>query len=430
MGIAAMDILCCRITIGDADPSNPMRIQNGVEITEVQSLEINESYKKLIGTAKVIFPKGSVCRSTIIGNVTLEGKDVSRITTEVMQDGVIIEKRSAQRLVDETTFKVGQRINIKLGYNGVLKNMFDGYITGYNSDSTLEIQCENMAYKLKLKQAPHFETPAKGTTVNEVLEGKYNILKDTGFRIHSDTKRFEIHIGKVKVTDNFTVADILSEWSKYKVYCFLKYDADDDGAIPSIAVGRPYSSSKAQPVFPEDESTGPYRIYFNEHVAQSNLKVVKTDPKFLAVTGKALGTDEKFFEVTVRMNPEYDPATKAKYAEAIRRLKESGLPTAQVAAEFGLQPEAFRSYLKEHEPELYARKGMVRTDTGGAVSRRSMEKYSEAMHLYGTTTESVKSLARRFGFNDCSFGQFIRRNFPELVEKHNEIVQKKGKQNK
>ena len=204
-----MDILCCRITIGDADPSNPMRIQNGVEITEVQSLEINESYKKLIGTAKVIFPKGSVCRSTIIGNVTLEGKDVSRITTEVMQDGVIIEKRSAQRLVDETTFKVGQRINIKLGYNGVLKNMFDGYITGYNSDSTLEIQCENMAYKLKLKQAPHFETPAKGTTVNEVLEGKYNILKDTGFRIHSDTKRFEIHIGKVKVTDNFTVADIL-----------------------------------------------------------------------------------------------------------------------------------------------------------------------------------------------------------------------------
>ena len=54
----------------------------------------------------------------------------------------------------------------------------------------------------------------------------------------------------------------------------------------------------------------------------------------------------------------YNPATKAKYAEAIRRLKESGLPTAQVAAEFGLQPEAFRSYLKEHEPELYARKGM------------------------------------------------------------------------
>ena len=95
------------------------------------------------------------------------------------------------------------------------------------------------------------------------------------------------------------MADILSEWSKYKVYCFLKYDAENEGAMPAIAVGRPYSSSKAQPVFPEDESTGPFKILFNEHVAQSNLKVVKTDPKFLAVTGKALSTDEKFFEVTV-----------------------------------------------------------------------------------------------------------------------------------
>ena len=44
MGVAAMDVLCCRITIGDADPSNPMKIRSGVEITEVHTLEINESY--------------------------------------------------------------------------------------------------------------------------------------------------------------------------------------------------------------------------------------------------------------------------------------------------------------------------------------------------------------------------------------------------
>lgn len=304
-----MDVLCCKITIGDANPSNPMEIKDAIEITEVQSIEINETYKKLIGTANITLPKGSVCRSTIIGTVTVEGKDASIFTTEIMEDGVIIEKQTTQRLVDTTTFKIGQRVNIKLGYNGILKNMFDGYITGYNSESNLEIECENMAYKLKLKKAPHFETPASGTTVNDVLEGEYNILKDTGFKIHSDTKKFDIHIGKIKVTDNFTVADILSEWSKYKVYCFLKYDANNESAMPSIAVGRPYSSSKAQPVFPEDESTGPFKIYFNEHVAQSSLKVVKTDPKFLAVTGKAMGTDEKFFEVTIRLNPEYDPAT-------------------------------------------------------------------------------------------------------------------------
>ena len=43
------------------------------------------------------------------------------------------------------------------------------------------------------------------------------------------------------------------------------------------------------------------------------------------------------------------------------------------------------------------------------------------------TTESVKSLARRFGFNDCSFGQFIRRQFPELHEQHQKLVRQMKK---
>lgn len=305
MAVNTLDILCCRITIGEADASNPMAIQNPVVLTEVQEIEIVETYKKLIGTAKVILPKGTVYKSTIIGNVTLEGNEASRITTEVMEDGVIIEKRSSQAAVGKDTFHTGQRINIKLGYNGVLKNMFDGYVTAYNSDSLFELQCENMAYKLKLKQAPKFETPLS-TRVNDVLGDKYNLLKDTGFEIHSETKRFDINIGKVKITDNFTVADVLNDWSKYKVYCFLKYDENSPDAMPRLAIGRPYSSSRAQPSFPESDNTMPYKIYFNYHVAESNLKILKVDPKFLAVTAKALGADEKFFEVTVRLNPDYD----------------------------------------------------------------------------------------------------------------------------
>ena len=115
----------------------------------------------------------------------------------------------------------------------------------------------------------------------------------------------------------------------------------------------------------------------------------------------------------------YNPATKAKYAEAIERLRtETDRLTSEIAAEFGLHPECFRQYLKEHEPELYARQGMVKTDNGRLVSRRSMEKYGEAIRLYETTAESLKSLARRFGLNDCSLGQFIKRHFPELIERH------------
>lgn len=118
----------------------------------------------------------------------------------------------------------------------------------------------------------------------------------------------------------------------------------------------------------------------------------------------------------------YNPATAAKYADAIARLKADGKTTAEVAAEFGLHPECFRQYLKEHEPELHASLSMVKTDKGGVMSHHSMGKYAEALQLYSTTTENIKSLARRFGFNDCAFGQFIRRHFPELHEQHKELV--------
>lgn len=119
----------------------------------------------------------------------------------------------------------------------------------------------------------------------------------------------------------------------------------------------------------------------------------------------------------------YNPATEAKYADAIRRLKESGLPTAKIAVEFGLHPECFRGYLKEHEPELYARQGMTRTENGRAASRRSLEKYAEAIRLYGTTSESLRSLARRFGLNECSLGQFIKRHFPDTIERHRRLME-------
>lgn len=119
----------------------------------------------------------------------------------------------------------------------------------------------------------------------------------------------------------------------------------------------------------------------------------------------------------------YNPATTAKYADAITRLKEGGLTTAKVAAEFGLHPECFRQYLKEHEPELHTALGMKKTESGKMVSLKSMEKYKEAIHLYKTTSESLKSIARRFGLNDCSLGQFIKRHFPEFIERRKQREQ-------
>ena len=117
---------------------------------------------------------------------------------------------------------------------------------------------------------------------------------------------------------------------------------------------------------------------------------------------------------------QYKKTTAAKYAPAIERLRAENRPTSEIAAEFGLHPEVFRQYLKEHEPELYARQGMMRASNGRSISRRSMEKYAEAVGLYETTAEPLKSIARRRGLNYNSLGGFVRRNFPELIEKNKE----------
>ena len=118
----------------------------------------------------------------------------------------------------------------------------------------------------------------------------------------------------------------------------------------------------------------------------------------------------------------YKKSTAEKYADAIDRLRNSDLPTAKIAAEFGLNPEIFRMYVKEHFPELTAVRGMIKGTNGRTVSIRSAEKYSEALHLYETTTEPLKSIALRLGLTYNSLGGYIRRSCPEAIERHRSLV--------
>ena len=126
--------------------------------------------------------------------------------------------------------------------------------------------------------------------------------------------------------------------------------------------------------------------------------------------------------VALEQTKRYKKSTVEKYAEAIERLKTTDLPTSKVAAEFGLNPETFRMYLREHHPELVAVRGLIKASNGKTVSNRSAEKYAEALHIYETTPESLKSIAKRLGLTYNSVGGFIRRNYPEAIEKHNSLL--------
>ena len=99
-----------------------------------------------------------------------------------------------------------------------------------------------------------------------------------------------------------------------------------------------------------------------------------------------------------------------KYAAAIASLSVNARPISAVAADYGLNPEVFRQYLKANAPHLIP---------SGCSSR---EKYKDAVREYATTAESLKSIAHRYGLVYSSLLGYVLRNCPQERESHIKIV--------
>lgn len=337
-GQPSFHILISLIEIWDMkDPKKPMaEPESPLRITEVESIQIDDSYRKLIGTASVKFPRGTVIKKTI---TTLnEQENANKVSATVDDAGVLITTRTDSKVASVADFKVGQRIRIYLGYTEdptiaaltkldaskksifndsdklkkykeKLKIMFEGYITKCSIDTPIEIQCENLASGLKKITCPKV-TAKKNMTVNDFLadSGKYKLLKNSGLSLHPETKSCEINIGKVNLTSDLTVADVLTEWSKYKVFAFVKFNGD----TPYIAVGRSYfsNSGKDSVLNYSDNKSDIPEILFDYHVANNGLTLMNTDKDFLAVEATGLDKDDKFYHITIRKNPDYNSSKK------------------------------------------------------------------------------------------------------------------------
>ena len=181
--------------------------------------------------------------------------------------------------------------------------MFDGYITKCSISSPIELKCENLASGLKKISCPKY-TPAKNMTVNDFLaeDGILKLLSKSGLKLHPDTKSHNIDIGKVALTTDLTVADVLTNWAKYRLYAYVKYHQGE----PCIADGRTYFSSPGSDCIGSDQTGEPVKILFNYNVADDNLTLMDTDKNFLAVEASSF-TGLKFYKITIRKNPEYDP---------------------------------------------------------------------------------------------------------------------------
>ncbi|RGR76053.1 hypothetical protein DWY24_26640, partial [Bacteroides ovatus] len=128
----------------------------------------------------------------------------------------------------------------------------------------------------------------------------------TGLKLHPKTAERDINIGKIQLTEDLTVADVLTEWNKYGLYSFIRKDTD---GTPYVMVGHTYlSGNVASSILNTDGSSDTPQIQFDYHVAQDNLTLMNCDPRYLAVSAEGFkfeGNKQIKYNVTVRLNPEW-----------------------------------------------------------------------------------------------------------------------------
>ena len=315
-----------------------------MRICEVEEVQIEESFKKLIGTASVRFPRGTIIRKTITARTAEEEKDFQKISVNLSNSGVVEETRTETSVVSVDTFKIGQRIKIYLGYTtdplvaemaktgntgktiyndsdtyqeylSNFKNtgpdskkymslMFDGYITKVSLDTPIELECENLASYLKTITCP--KVKLKKCEVKDFLgdKGRYKMLQDTGLILHPDTAGMDFDLGAVELSTELTVADVLTEWAKYGMFCYVS----DYNGQPAIQIGRAYFSNPGRDSLLNATTVpGIVPIHFDYHVADNGLTLTSSDKDFLAVKAKGISSDDKFINITILRNTKYDP---------------------------------------------------------------------------------------------------------------------------
>lgn len=149
-----------------------------------------------------------------IGQFAFKGVNECRIKKGIHSyvDTALIEVPATARLkqTDSTTVSVdtakkfsrGDKVEIKLGYNGKLRTEFVGFVSRVNFTSPCEIECEGYSYLLR--QKPIHTTFAKGTSIRAVCE-----LLTSGTGISLSNRIPDIKLGSALRVVNESAAKVL-----------------------------------------------------------------------------------------------------------------------------------------------------------------------------------------------------------------------------
>lgn len=360
-------ILVCQIKIWKANGTDWFSIPSVnqcLTIRECESIEISDSSKELINKATVRFPRGTVIslsskkdKSVKSGNkenstektnnlkdTNNDGDVTSTSTAQFNDDGVsttsmavnyddkgLIDfnrSKTEKALLSPNDVAVGNRIEIRLGYayseiefnkmntadNDPNMNVaFTGFITAVSVDTPLELECTNMAHVLTAVSTPNISV--KSTLfVKDFLDddGKYHLLKGTGISLAEASKNSTISVSGGAISNNLTIADVLTEWSKSGVLCIM--ETKSNGTV-QLRVGLTYYAGKGGGKLPNNDkkyitynggNNSVMLIQFDWDVAQDKLSLKRNDKKYLAVEAQGRTKDNQFFKLTIRKNPNPD----------------------------------------------------------------------------------------------------------------------------
>lgn len=360
-------ILVCQIKIWKANGTDWFSIPSAnqcLTIRECESIEISDSSKELINKATVRFPRGTVIslsskkdknvksgnkensteKTNNLKDTNNDGDVTSTLTAQFSDDGIsttsmavnyddkgLIDfnrSKTEKALLSPNDVAIGNRIEIRLGYayseiefnkmntadNDPNMNVaFTGFITAVSVDTPLELECTNMAHVLTAVSTPNISV--KSTLfVKDFLDddGKYHLLKGTGISLAESSRGSNISVSGGAISNNLTIADVLSEWSKSGVLCIM--ETKSDGSV-RLRVGLTYYASKGGGNLPNNDkkyitynggNNSVMLIQFDWDVAQDKLSLKRNDKKYLAVEAQGRTKDNQFFKLTIRKNPNSD----------------------------------------------------------------------------------------------------------------------------
>lgn len=354
-----LNVLVCQIRVWKATAPNWFEVPEKCTIvTEVEEIEINETYKELINGAVIRLPKGAIISESITnkgvddevktGNKTDQDTEkklsassrqgellvVADMINESDEHTLLIDNTKSdtglapdaenkQRVATQNDFQIGNRIQIRLAYIYQPKNgedviteklqkvrngemieelerglAFEGFITGCSISSPLEIECENMASILKKKSCK--KGVYKGSyTVNDFLKegGKFHLLDGTGLVLAEHTASMDISVSNFEITDNLSVADLLFSWKKGGLHSMVSRDGKEIKVGSFSVSDDKWQSDKSRIDYTDNKSI--QYIQSDWDVVDDNLEVNKVDKEFIVINAKGKDENNKDFRVMV-----------------------------------------------------------------------------------------------------------------------------------